>query len=95
MFCRNFLSSKGFSKSFVLCLVNSNITAMLTTNFPVRFLFKKVQRTPELRVISVGTGTVYFSVVNERYTAALASLCHVATLSFREDVLNTKMKGTT
>ena len=70
------------------------IIAMLTTISPVS-LEDSVQRTPELVVISFGTGLVCYSFVSERYTAALASRCLVDTLSFCEDVLNTKMKGTT
>ena len=76
------------------CLVNRNIIAMLTTISPVS-LVVSVQRTPKFAVISFGTGLVCYSFVSERYTAALASRCLVDTLSFCEDVLNTKMKGTT
>ena len=76
------------------CLVNLNITAMLTTKSPVS-LEVSIQWTPELVVICFGTGLVCYSFVSERYTAALASRCLVDTLSFCEDVLNTKMKGTT
>ena len=67
---------------------------MLTTISPVS-LVVSVERTPELVVISFGTGIVFYSFVSERYTAALARRCLVEALSFCEDVLNTKMKGTT
>ena len=58
------------------CLVNLNITAMLTTKSPVS-LEVSVQWTPELVVICFGTGLVCYSFVSERYTAALASRCLV------------------
>ena len=95
MFCRNLLSPNGFSKSFLLCFVNPNIIAMLTT---VSIVSREVsvQRAPELavRVIIFGTGVESDSVVSERYTAAIASRCLVETLRFCENILNTKMKRT-
>ena len=63
-----------------MCLVNPNIIAMLTTISPVS-LVDIVQRTPELVMISFGTGLVCYSFVSERYTAALASRCLVETRS--------------
>ena len=94
MFCRNFLSSKGFPKSFLLCFVNPNIIAMLTTISPVSHKVS-IQRTPGLVIHRFGTGMVCYSIECERYTATLASRCLVETLRFCEDVLNTQMKGTT
>ena len=81
-FCRNLFLIK--------CFINPKIIPVFTTISPVSFVHS-VQRTPQLVVISFGTGLVWYSFVSERYTAALASCCLDGTPSFCE----TNNKNTT
>ena len=59
---------------FLFFKFNPSIISMLTAISPLS-LVDSVQRTPQLVVISCGTGMVFYSFVSERYTAALASGC--------------------
>ena len=74
------MSFDSHIRALLKSLVNPSIISMLTTISPISLVLS-VQRTPQLVVISVGTGIIFNSFVGERYTAALASRCLFSTLS--------------